>query len=214
MIFSSDELMFLTIIAKCSKPFGINLEKIKDNVEMRGEQARQRLIDKGILKNDGITTEGIAVIRLWEEYCNATKFFICNRCVVALISNRRCVVSTVVDGGYDIASGDKMEVAYALLKDIEALRDGKKENLSAETTTIESYAEFRNRIKPFGENVLSTGAFNFKSNKRQERIFYWDDRDMYSFNPKEGEETIVDAPYVRRFIVDGLELEKGVLENG
>ena len=209
MIFSSDELTFLCLVAKCPKPFGINLEKIQDDPSNRAIKAKQSLMDKGILTEDAITAEGTAVIKLWEEYCNASKFLICNKCVVALISDRRCVVSTLTDGGYDIASGDKVEVVYALLENKEVIR-GEGKQVPPDVTSIGDYNSFRNRVIPFGENVLSIGAFDFNRGKRQERIFYWDEQNIYSFDPLKGEESIVDAPCVRRFIADGLELEKGI----
>ncbi|MBQ6464536.1 MAG: DUF5081 family protein [Pseudobutyrivibrio sp.] len=207
MIFSSDELTFLKLIAKCPKPFGIQLEPISKNAKLRGEEAKKKLTEKGILKNDLLTNTGILTVRLWEDYCKATKFFICNRCVVALITDRRCVVSTVVDGGYEIASGDKIEVLWGLIKNIEVIR-GEKKKTPDRITIIDNYRDFRNRVTSFGENVLSIGVFDFKLNNKMEKIFYWDDNNIYLFNPEKGEESLVDALYVRRTIALGLELNK------
>ena len=71
MRFTSDELMFITSMTKGPIPFGIFFEKRRGTKAKEAAiEARQALIEKGILTEDGITKKGFAVIKLWEDYRN------------------------------------------------------------------------------------------------------------------------------------------------
>lgn len=214
MIFTSDELSFMCSIAKCAVPFGIKLNKIsKDDAENRATKAIKALEKKNIIAGGKLTETGIIVTRIWEEFSKTQQIVIINHCIIGLLEDRRCAVSVAVDGGYEFASGDTVSVVYSLLKNKQRLCEGTVESKKEYSMKLD-YNGLRNRLLKYGENVLSVGIFDFKENTRSERIFYWDEEDIFSFNPELELETIVDALYVRKYLGDGLGLKREVVANG
>ena len=114
------------------------------------------------------------------------------------------------ENGYEIAEGDAYLVLQGLLQSKKRICEEAKIVSRTVVKKIDDYDTFRNRAIEFGENLLSVGIFDFSTGKNSERIFYWDEDCIYAFDPKKGEEIIVDAPFVRRYIFDGLGLKKEV----
>ena len=215
MRFSSDELMFLTSITKGPAPFGVFFDKVKKkDGAAKAAVARDGLIKKEILTEDGITKKGFAAIKLWEEYRNAERFVVIKNVIIGILSNARCVLIYRDKEGFDIASSDKAELVYACLKEYPFLeRADKKDKLQYSKENF-GYEDFRARVKDFGKNIMTFGVFPSNNIPGEERFFYWDDKKIFSYNPHERVEKAVEPSVVRAFILDSFCIDLEVLANG
>ena len=210
MRFSSDELVFITSISKCSAPFGVFFDKISEaNAKERASAAKQELIKKEFLTEDNITSKGLVFIKMWEEYCNADKYMVINNNIIGILSDRRCVIIFRDKDGFEIASGDSAEILYASLKEYDCLRRADEATAEADSiSTNIDYDAFRSHANSLGEKNLRIGIFPSNRRPGEERFFYWDDKKIYSYNPHTHEEIVIQPSGVRKFIMEGLDIGK------
>ena len=215
MKFTSDELMFLTSITKGPAPFGIFFDKVKSkDGKVKAEAARDELVKKEILSLDGITKKGFAVINLWEEYRNAERFVLIKNSLIGLLDNRRCVVIYRDEKGFEIASGDTAEIMYACLKEYPFLRRADKNYEDFHVKENLDYEGFRTKVQAFGKNVVTFGVFAGNGLEGDERFFYWNEKDIYSYNPHIRIEKLEEPSQIRRYILDSLGISQEVMASG
>lgn len=215
MRFTSDELMFITSMTKGPIPFGIFFEKRRGTKAKEAAiAARQALIEKGILSEDGITKKGFAVIKLWEDYRNARKHLVVANNVIGILNNRRCVVIVYDENGFEIASGDSSALLLGFIKSYPALGRADRENGKNYTDTTMDYETFRKLINESGREYFTIGVFPANRQPGEERIIFWNDECFNSYNPHKHTLKYVEPSAVRRFIVDALDLHKEVAANG
>ena len=204
MLLTSDELYLLSAIVSDTKPFGVVFDKIKtEESEERANSARAGLIKKGVLKEDGITEYGAVFMMLWEKYIQCRNFVVINRCIIAVLEDRRCMAITRIDEGFEISSGDAAFIILACLKEYEAFRRADKEDLD-ETKTEMDYDTFRKVSKSYGENIVSVGIFTNGIKDAKEHIFFWDESKIMCFDPMKHETGEVNSSYIRIMIASAL----------
>jgi hypothetical protein len=214
MFFTSDELLLTSSIVAKERPFGVIFEKIKkEEAAERAKKAKQGLIDKGVFEEEVIPEYGCAFLMLWENYCNATKYIIIDRCIIGVFEERMCVALTKVEGGYEISSGDGAFIALECLKRFEGIRRADKPKISVQETKMD-YKTFREKAIGFGEKLFIAGVVSNNKTKANERLFYWDDKSIWSYNPATEIEREINPSEARAFIAGGLGLTLEVLNNG
>ena len=214
MILTSDELLFLTSIVSKKMPFGIIFEKVKpDEGRNSAKRAKEGLINKGILKEDGLTEYGSAFMLLLEQYIEAKKFVIIDRCIIAVIDGRLCVAATRCEEGFEISSGDASFIILECLKKFEGLRRADKEKTSSDIMML-NYEDFRNKAQLCGENLVSVGIVYLNKSLVEERIFYWDSKEIRAYNPSSHEDMEINPSYARIFMASGLGINTEGLVSG
>lgn len=128
MLFTNNEIVFLTSVSKGSSPFGIHYRMPKEGEKQTFiEEAIQSLIKKGILNEEQkLTEEGAAVLRFFELYRSCRRYITINRVKAAVFENGKLITVCKDKDNYEMCCTDSATLMLSLLKQSKFLCSGEE----------------------------------------------------------------------------------------
>lgn len=197
MLFTNNEIVFLTSVSKGSRPFGIHYRMPKEGEkETFIEEAIQSLIRKGILNEERkLTEEGAAIVRFFELYRSCHRYITINRVKAAVLENGKLITVCKEKDCYEMCCTDSAALMLALLKQSKFLCSGEEKAergkwygiMPQEWQQIMGEMEGCIPVCEY-ENARLTGR----------KLFYWKGGEGYLLNPERMRVRRLSPSYMRR----------------
>lgn len=197
MLFTNNEIVFLTSVSKGSRPFGIRYRiPAEEEREVFIEEAIQSLIKKGILNDERkLTEEGAAVIRFFELYRNCRRYVTINRVKAAVLENGKLITASRDADGYEMCCTDSATLMLSLLKQSEYLcREEEKAERGRWYGIMPQ--EWQQTLREMEGCIPVCEYENAKLLGR--KLFYWKDGKGYLLNPERMRVRSLSPSYMRR----------------
>ena len=204
MVFTNQEIVFLTSVSKERMPFGVQLKPpAREDQETFIRETLQSLIKKGILdENERLTGEGADIIFFWEKYRNCKRHITLNDICVATLPGGKGIMATPIHEGYDVRMVVPEYLMYGLLKNNDFLcvggetRREKWQDLEME--------EWKTRIEEMDGTIFLREYIQGK--KTDEKIYCWKGNEGWLLNIQRKRIRALSADVIRKQIYMYLEV--------
>lgn len=197
MLFTNNEIVFLTSVSKGSIPFGIRCRMPKEREkEAFIEEAMQSLIKKGILNEERkLTEEGAAIIHFFELYRNCRRHVTINRVKAAVLENGKLITVCKDTDCYEMCCTDSAALMLSLLKQSEYLCRGEEKAQRGKWHGIMPQ-EWQQTMREMEGCIPVCEYENAKLLGR--KLFYWKGGEGYLLNPEKMRVRSLSPSYMRR----------------
>lgn len=197
MLFTNNEIIFLTSVSQGNAPFGIRYRMPAESErETFFEETIESLVKKGILNDKRkLTEEGTAIIRFFELYRNCRRHVTVNKVKAAVLENRKLITLCKDTDCYEMCCTDSAVMMLSLLKQSEYLCRGEEKAERGKWRGIMPQ-EWEQTMREMEGCIPVCEYENAKLLGR--KLFYWKGGEGYLLNPERMRVRSLSPSYMRR----------------
>lgn len=197
MLFTNNEIIFLTSVSQGNAPFGIRYRMPAESErETFFEETIESLVKKGILNDKRkLTEEGAAIIRFFELYRNCRRHVTVNKVKAAVLENRKLITLCKDTDCYEMCCTDSAVMMLSLLKQSEYLCRGEEKAERGKWRGIMPQ-EWEQTMREMEGCIPVCEYENAKLLGR--KLFYWKGGEGYLLNPERMRVRSLSPSYMRR----------------
>ncbi|MDE6748381.1 MAG: DUF5081 family protein [Lachnospiraceae bacterium] len=197
MLFTNNEIIFLTSVSRGNAPFGIRYRMPAESErETFFEETIESLVKKGILNDKRkLTEEGAAIIRFFELYRNCRRHVTVNKVKAAVLENRKLITLCKDTDCYEMCCTDSAVMMLSLLKQSEYLCRGEEKAERGKWRGIMPQ-EWEQTMREM-EGCIPVCEYE-DAKLLGRKLFYWKGGEGYLLNPERMRVRSLSPSYMRR----------------